>query len=59
MTLNVLENSNIFVSGGIDGRINLWMIEPTEFSITISTLQEYTLTKDETQDAIKNPKSYI
>lgn len=32
LTLFVKVNSNIFVSGGIDGKVNLWRIIPKDFA---------------------------
>ena len=45
LCLHASPDSNIFASGGIDGRINLWQILPQEYNFSISKIQDYFITK--------------
>lgn len=59
MSLDVLNNSNMFASGGLDGRVIVWSIEPGQYTYTISKLQEYVLHDLSLNEAIKMPEYYI
>jgi hypothetical protein len=60
LCLHALLNSNLFASGGLDGRINLWQIAPKEQgAYLIEKVHEYSITKDETTDAISAKENNV
>ena len=53
------ENSNIFVSGGLDGRICLWAIEPTEINFKLRKFMVFSLTNESATNAILSSRNHI
>ncbi|EGR29518.1 PH domain protein [Ichthyophthirius multifiliis] len=53
------KESNLFVSGGLDGRVNLWEIIPSEYNYIINKVQEYSITNLPVSEAVKSAEYNI
>jgi hypothetical protein len=59
LALHTINDTSIFASGAMDGKIILWSLGLSEYSYIVEKIYEYSISNEEFNKTIANPKYHI